>query len=133
MSDILEFSTNIADAEAPPQLPAGTYPALCVASTAGQSKSGNPMLTLQFKINKANFPADFESDQDEVTLSTYPTTRDTTADKWRLKNLCQAMGVPMSNKLDPNDFVMKECRLETNLRPGLDGTPQANIVKVLSL
>ncbi len=134
MSDILEFASNIADAEAPPALPAGTYPALCTAAQVGQSKSsGNPMLTLTFKINKANFPADFETDVDEITLSLYPTVRDNAQDRFRLKGICQALGVPMSNKIDPNDFVMKECRVETNQRPGLDGTPQANIAKVLPL
>lgn len=134
MSDILEFSSNIADAEAPPQLPAGTYRAICVGAQVTTSKSsGNPLLPLKFKINKSEFPADFETDVDELTLQLNSlTVRDNAQDRWRLKQTCQALGVPMSNKIDPNDFLMKECRLETKMEPGLDGTMRAAIAKVLA-
>lgn len=136
MSNILEFSANIADAEAPPALPAGTYEAVCVSAQPGVSKSsGNPTLPLQFKVPKSQFPADFDAGGlDEITLVLNSlTTRDTAQDRWRLKGICQALGVPMSNTLDPNDFIMKSCRLETRVAPGLDGTPRAEIAKVLPL
>jgi hypothetical protein len=135
MSDILKFSANIADAEAPPALPAGSYEAICVAATPGVSKSsGNPTLPLQFKINKSQFPADFETDAEEITLTLNSlTVRDTAQDRFRLKGICSALGVPMSNNIDPNDFIMKACRLETKVAPGLDGSPRAEIAKVLPL
>lgn len=134
MTDILQFSTNIADAEAPPALPAGTYRAICTKAQPTTSKSsGNPLLPLEFKINKSEFPADFETDADTITLMLNSlTVRDNAQDRWRLKQVCQALGVPMSSKIDPNDFLMKECRLETRIAPGLDGTPRAEIAKVLA-
>jgi hypothetical protein len=135
MSSILEFSSNIAEAEPTPPLPAGTYKATCTGSKLGNSKSsGNPLITLEFTINKDQFPADFDTDLDEVKL-TYSrlVVRNIREDKYRLKLVCQAMGVPMSNIIDVNDFMMKECRLETKMGVGLEGQPRADIDKILGL
>lgn len=133
MSSLIQFSQNIADAEAPPQLPAGTYPAICVSAVPGISKSsGNPTLPLQFKVNKADFPPDFETDADEVTLIyNRLTTRDTQQDRFRMRKICETFGVAMSNAIDPNEFVMKQVRLEVVQRPDLEGNPRAEIDKIL--
>ena len=132
---LLEFSANIADAEAPAQLPPGEYPAICVAAQPGISKSsGNPVLPLQFKVNKADFPSDFDTDADEVTLVVnWLTTRDTQPDRFRLRKICEALGVPMSNKIDPNDFLNKSCRLKVEHQPSPDGTPRANVREILPM
>jgi hypothetical protein len=91
MSSILEFSSNIAEAEPTPPLPAGTYKATCTGSKFGTSKSsGNPLITLEFTINKDQFPADFETDQDELKLSyNRLVVRDIREDRHRLKLVCQ--------------------------------------------
>jgi hypothetical protein len=135
MSDILKFSANIADAEAPPQLPAGEYRATCIKAEATLSKSsGNPLLPLSFRITKDQFPADFESDADELTfVYNRLTVRDNVNDRFRLKGICSALGVPMSNVVDPNDFMMKECRIKIGMGKDLEGNPRAEIEKILPL
>jgi hypothetical protein len=130
---LIQFSQNLADAEAPPQLPPGEYPAICVAAVPGISKSsGNPVLPLTFKINKQDFPADFETDADELTLIFNSlTTRDTQQDRFRVRKICEALGVPLSNALDPNDFLNKQCRVKVEHQPDLEGNPRANIRAIL--
>jgi hypothetical protein len=130
---LLEFSSNIADAEAPPQLPAGEYPAICVAAAPGISKSsGNPVLPLTFKVNKSDFPADFDTDAEEVTvILNWLTVRDTQQDRFRLRKVCEALGVPMSNKIDANDFLNRQCRVKIEQQAAPDGTMRANIREVL--
>jgi hypothetical protein len=134
MSDILKFSVNIADAEPPAQLPPGQYRAMCVGVQSMISKSsGNPMIALTFEINKSEFPVDFESNEDSLKFTLYRTTRSTGRDPFAMKQLCMALGVPMSYQIDTNDFMMKECRVQISMGKDLEGNPQAQIDKVLSL
>ena len=133
---LLEFSTNIADATVPDPLPAGEYEAVCTQAVSKESKaSGNPMVVLTFKIAKSQFPADFDDGGvDELTLIyNRLTVRDTQQDRFRLKTICTAMGVPMSNKIDINDFVTKTCRLKTMIEKDLEGNDRASIDKILAI
>ena len=133
---MLTFSTNIADAEAPPQLPAGEYKSMC---TAAQDKvaasSGNPMLTLTIQVPRSEFPADFDPGDgvDELTFTLNVVSRDIPSDRWRMKGVCRAFGVPMSNTIDPNDFVGHEARARIKMGKDLEGNPRAEIGQVLPL
>jgi len=133
---LLTFSSNIADAEAPPQLPAGEYKAIC---TAAQDKiaasSGNPMLTLTMQVPRSEFPADFDPGDgvDELTFTLNVVSRDIPTDRWRMKNTCKAFGVPMSNNIDPNDFVGRECRARVRMGKDLEKNDRAEIGQVLPL
>lgn len=131
---LITFSQNIADAEAPPPLPPGEYGAVCVGAVPGLSKSsGNPVLPLTYKVGKDQFPADFDAgDVDELTfVYNRLTTRDTAQDRFRMKNICLAHGVAMSNNIDANDFVGKSVRLVIETGTDLEGNPRAEIKKIL--
>jgi hypothetical protein len=133
---LLTFSKNIADAETPPQLPAGEYRVIC---SAAQDKiaasSGNPMLTLTLQIPRDEFPVDFEPGDgvDELTFTLNVVARDIPSDRWRLKNTCKAFGVPMSNHIDPNDFVGREARARVRMGVDLEKNPRAEVGQVLPL
>jgi len=133
---LLNFSANIADAEAPPQLPAGEYKAVC---TAAQDKtaasSGNPMLTLTLQVPRTEFPADFDPGDgvDDLTFTMNVVSRDIPADRWRMKNVCKAFGVPMSSSIDPNDFVGREARARIRMGQDLEKNPRAEVGQVLPL
>ncbi len=133
---LITFSQNIADAEAPAPLPPGEYEGVCVAAEPGLSKSsGNPMLPLKFKITADQFPVDWESGGVDELDFTYNrlTTRDTAQDRFRMKNICIALGVPMSNNIDPNDFVGKRAKLVIETGKDLEGNPRADLAKILPL
>lgn len=131
---LIQFSQNIADAEAPPPLPAGEYEGVCVGAVPGLSKSsGNPMLPLTYKIAADQFPADFDAGgADELTfVYNRLTTRDTAQDRFRMKNICLAHGVAMSNNIDANDFVGKRVKLVITIGKDLEGNDRSEIGKIL--
>jgi hypothetical protein len=133
---ILNFSQNIADAEPPPQLPAGEYKCVC---TAAQDKiaasSGNPMLTLTLQVPSSEFPADFDVGEgvDALTFTLNVVARDIPADRWRMKNTCKAFGVPLASTIDPNDFVGREARARIRMGLDLEKNPRAEVAQVLPL
>jgi len=133
---LLSFSTNIADAEAPPQLPVGEYKCICTAAVDKMAAStGNPMLTLTLQVPRSEFPADFDPGEgvEEQTFTLNVVSRDIPADRWRMKNTCKAFGAPMSSTIDPNDFVGKEARAVIRIGRDLEGNPRSEVAKVLPL
>lgn len=133
---LITFSQNIADAEAPAPLPPGEYEAVCVGAVPGLSKSsGNPVLPLTYKVSADQFPADFDAGgADELTfIYNRLTTRDTAQDRFRMKNICIAHGVAMSNNIDANDFVGKKVKLVITTGKDLEGNDRAEVSKVLPL
>ena len=133
---LLNFSANIADAEAPPQLPAGEYKCICTAAIdKTAASSGNTMLTLTLQVPRTEFPADFDPGDgvDELTFTMNVVSRDIPADRWRMKNVCKAFGVPMSSSIDPNDFVGREARARIRMGQDLEKNPRAEVGQVLPL
>lgn len=133
---LLNFSINIADAEAPPQLPAGEYKCICTAAVdKTAASSGNPMLTLTLQVPRSEFPADFDPGEgvDELTFTMNVVSRDIPADRWRMKNVCKAFGVPMSSSIDPNDFVGRDARCRIRMGMDLEKNPRAEVGQVLPL
>lgn len=133
---LIQFSQNIADAEAPAPLPAGEYEGVCVSAVPGISKSsGNPMLPLGYKVTADQFPADFDAGGVDELSFTYNrlTTRDTAQDRFRMKNICLAHGVAMSNNIDANDFIGKRVKLVIGIEKDLEGNDRAAITKILPL
>ena len=93
---LLTFSSNIADAEAPPQLPPGEYKCICNAAQDKVAASQwQHMLTLTLQVPRSEFPADFDPGDgvDELTFTLNIVARDIPADRWRMKKTCQAFGV----------------------------------------
>jgi hypothetical protein len=133
---LLNFSANIADAEPPPQLPPGEYKCICTAAMDKiAASSGNPMLTLTLQVPRSEFPADFEPGDgvDELTFTMNVVARDIPADRWRMRNVCKAFGVPMSNAVDPNDFAGREARARIRMGTDLEKNPRAEVGSVLPL
>jgi hypothetical protein len=133
---LLTFSSNIADAEAPPQLPTGEYKCVCIAAVDKiAASSGNPMLTLTLQVPRSEFPADFDPGEgvDELTFTMNVVSRDIPADRWRMKNTCKAFGVAASNAIDPNDFVGREARARIRMGVDLEKNPRAEVGQVLPL
>jgi hypothetical protein len=133
---LLTFSENIADAEAPPQLPAGEYKCICIAAQDKiAASSGNPMLTLTLQIPRSEFPADFDPGEgvEEQTFTSNIVCRDIPADRFRMKRTCNAFGVAMSNVINPDDFVGKEARARIKMGKDLENNPRAEVGQVLPL
>lgn len=110
-NSILDYSADIADAEAPVALPAGDYPAKIVAAENGTSQSsGKSRVDVTFRIAPEDFPADYEDAEsfpDGKDVHAYVSAEDTKAARFRMKKFCEAIGASMSNRLDINDWIGK--------------------------
>lgn len=106
-ASIIEFSDNIADAEAPDPLPEREYTASITKVTKGTSSSGNPYATVVFRVSEDDYPADFDTANAPggkdirhiVGLSDDPPSRH------RIRKFCEAVGAPMSKRLTLSDWV----------------------------
>jgi len=111
LGSILDYSTDIADAEPPVSLPAGDYPAKIVAAENGTSQSsGKNRVDVTFRVMPEDFPADYEDAEsypDGKDVHAYISSEDTRPAKFRMKKFCEAIGAPMSNRIDVNEWIGK--------------------------
>ena len=119
MSDlpsVFEFSTDIADAEAPPPLPVGEYEAQIVkAEPALSQNSGNQYAAVSFRIDPAQYPPDFDGAEiypDGVTLVYRRVVlEENPVAMYNLKNFLLAIDVAPSKMVDLNEWVGQSARV----------------------
>lgn len=115
MGSILDYSGDIADAEAPKSLPAGDYPAKVISAELGTSQnSGKRRVDVTFRIAPEDFPADYEdadSFADGKDVHFYVGGEQDKSSMFRMRKFCEAIGAPMSNRLDINEWIGKSAIL----------------------
>ena len=113
---IVEFSEDIASAEQPELLPEGSYPAQITASEVKVSNnSGNKYAALTFHINVNDFPADFpvENAPDGVRIIYRRVgMEDNPNSRYGLHKFCEAVGAPMSSRIDVAEWQGYEATVE---------------------
>lgn len=135
LPSVYEYSEDVSHQEAPPALPARTYPATCTAATAKNSttKPENVLLNLEFTIDPSAFPADFpDSEPQKLFWNRNILNADTPKARYQLKILCDKMKVPASRKIDINDFVGKQVQLKVK-NGSWQGIPRAEIEAIETL
>ncbi len=115
MGNILEFASDITEAEAPKALPANDYPATIMQAEVGISQSsGKQRVAVTFRIEPEDFPADYE-DADEYPdgkeVMHYVSVAQDKGAMFRLKQFCQKIGAPTGNKIDVNEWIGKRATL----------------------
>lgn len=125
-----EYSSDVSTQDAPPPLPARTYPAVCSAAKAHRSKTNpdNVMVSLEFTIDPSAYPADYTATT-EATKLYHIRTRlndDSARGRFQLRRLCETMRVHVSRSLDLNDFVGKQANLKIK-HGSWEGIPRAEI------
>lgn len=108
---ILEFSSDVASAEAPPPLPVGEY----TASIKGveqkvSSTTGKDYLSVALVVSPDDYPADFDTDRDMfpdgVTLQyNRLVAEDSARARYNMRKWCEAIGAKMGKQIDPNDWL----------------------------
>ena len=112
---VLEFDMDISDAEKPPLFPIGWYPAEIKSASAGLSKSsGNRMVTFTTTISPDDYPADYpaEIEPDGKEFRLYIPATNKPKDKYRWRQICEAVGVTPSSELRMEDFFGKKWMVE---------------------
>lgn len=135
MGSILEFSSNLKDAEAPKALPAGDYPAEITGAEYGVSQnSGNPRVDITFRIKPEDYPADYEdADQfpDGKSVHFYLTAKDDKVSRFRIRKFCESIGAKLGAKVDVNDWIGKSAMV-TLIPDEFEGVDRERMTKVSS-
>lgn len=133
LGSILEYSADIADAEAPKSLPAGDYPAKITGAEVGTSQtSGKTRVDVSFLIDPDDFPADYEDADafaDGKTLHFYVGAGDDKAARFRIRKFLESIGAPLGSKIDVNDWVGRSA-IVTIKPEEFEGIERERITKV---
>jgi len=133
MSDmsLIEYDTDLGEAEAPVPLPPGDYPAEIRGAEIKTSGAGNQYVSVTFHIAPEAYPADYTEGNEDGTilsfgrLSPEPTQRA----RWTMKKFTEAIGAKQGKTLDLNDWIGLNA-IVTVVNEPYEGVQQANIKKV---
>jgi Protein of unknown function (DUF669) len=114
---IIELEDNLADAEKPPELPAGNYTGEIQSVEVATSQKGNEYFAIAFKIAPSEIPADMQDDfEDGATLYYNRIVKPKKGDRRGLYNLRQfieKIGLDSNTTtIDPNQWMGQEARLK---------------------
>lgn len=130
---IVEFSGDIANAEAPIPLPARTYPASIRKVEAKVSEKGNRYAAVSFYVSTDDYPADYptENAPDGTTLIFRRVGLDDNAPtRYRLRKFLETIGAPISARISLNDWIGLTASIAVK-HEEFEGEPRASIEKVL--
>ena len=125
---VFEFSTDISDAKPPEPLPVGEYRATVRSAEIGLSKSsGNPMMTLAYVIDAAQYPADYtDGNPDGTTLMNYKSLADTISNRYLTKLFCEMHGVVPGKRINANEFIGQDVMVSIS-HEAFNGLMQARL------
>lgn len=112
---IVEFSEDIADAEAPEPLPVGEYPATIRAAEIKLSQRNTKYAAVSFHISPDDFPADYPADlapDGKTVIFRRVSMEDNQQARFGLKRFLSAIGAPMSKKIDVNEWVGLDAKVQ---------------------
>lgn len=133
---ILEYDEDLANAEAPVPLPAGTYPATIRGAEIKKAKNGDKSyVNVTFFIDADNYPPDYPEGDPDGTILSYGMGRlgadSTQRSRFNMKRFCQSIGASMGAKLDLSDWLGLSAMVEV-VNEEYEGVNLAKISKVLA-
>lgn len=110
LGSVYEYTTSLADAEAPVPLPVGEYRATVQGVAPQVSKSsGKPMAVFTYRITPDQYPADYtEGNPDGEQMNFYLPLSDDARNRFRLRKFCEMHGVTPGRTLNLPDFIGQE-------------------------
>lgn len=114
---IIELEDNLADAEKPPELPAGNYTGEIQSVETAISGKGNEYFAIAFKIPPSEIPAELQDDfEDGATLFYNRLIKPKRGDRralYNLKQFVEKIGLDTNTTaIDPNEWMGQEARLK---------------------
>ncbi len=130
---IMEYSEDIAGAEAPPALPVRDYEATIRKAEVriGQA-SGNRYVAVHFHIPTEDYPADFDTENaPDGTTIIYRRVpfEDNAQSRFRMRQFCEAIEAPMSRSVDVNDWIGLSGKVSV-VHERYEGVERATIIRV---
>lgn len=132
LSSVIEFDVDLSTVEAPKPLPAGMYDSTIQNVEPVISKNSNKkMAKVTYAISADQYPADYvDGNPNGTTLTQYLMLENDARSKYALKQFCQKIGAPLSNRIDLTTWIGLPARLEV-INEMWEGQPQARISKVI--
>ncbi len=132
-SSIIEFSEDIANAEAPVPLPVGDYPADIRSAVRKRSNAGNEYAQVGFFVAPESYPADYSEGDPDGMLLYYQrvSLQDTPAARHRLRKFLEAIGAPAGKSVDLNDWVGRTATIAVQ-HDTYEGETRAVVGKVVA-
>jgi hypothetical protein len=133
-TSIMEFSQDLSTQEAPPPLPASTYPAEIISAAFKTSAtSGNTYCAIQFRISADEYPADFTDGDPDGTVLTYNrlVIADAPRERYRLRKFIEAVGGKLGRSFDPSDILGLTGNIEV-VQSEYEGETRAEIKRVVA-
>jgi len=114
MSSIVEFSIDLNKQEAPEPLPVGTYTGVIRNAEVKESQRGTIYAAVAFHIGADQFPADYKDGGDDGITLVYRRCglEDNPQARYGAKRFIEAIGAPLSKKVDVTEWVGMEASLE---------------------
>lgn len=132
LSSVVEFDSDISKAEQPSPLPSGIYKATIVGAEVKMSKSGNRYAALKWKVSAEEYPADYVDGAKDGTTLSYNrlVLENTTQAKYMLRKFCQQLGLPMSTRIDVQEWIGTSHKIEV-ANSMYEGMMRAEISKLV--
>lgn len=135
---IIEYSSSIADTEAPEALPAGEYKAIVSSAAVKTSQKGNKYLEVLFLITPDKFPVDYDPgnapDSGKTIAYRRVQVEDSRRGRYSMKLFCQALNAPTpTTHVDPSEFVNREAQITLANKPDVNGVLREEIEKVTAI
>lgn len=132
MDSIIEFSENIADAEAPEPLPEREYVASIEAASREKSPTkGTIYASVTFHINEEDYPADYDTNNAPggKKIRHIVGLTDDAPSRHRLRKFSEAIGAPMAKRIDLSQWVGLQAKV-TIKHDTYEGVKREKIIKV---
>ena len=131
---ILQFSEDITNAQPPPPLPVGPYPAEIIgAQRRTSATSGNDYAQITMRINAESYPADYTDGDPDGTTLMYNRLQigDTPTIRHRWRVFMERCGGPLGRSVDLNSLIGLTCTVEITHQE-YEGEQRAQIARVLA-
>ena len=131
---ILEFSVDLAKAEAPEPLPVGNYRGVVKSTKQRESQAGNRYVEVGMTVSPDQYPVDFKDGNPDGTLLFFRrvSAENTPAGRYSCRRFCEAIGAPLSKSPDISEWVGLEAGVEVG-HDTHEGVTRAAINRVLAL
>ena len=117
LSSIVEFSIDLKKQEAPEPLPPGAYVGVIRKAEVKESQRGTMYGAVSFHIGSDQFPAAFKDGPEDGLTLIYRRVglEDNPQARYGTKRFIEAIGAPLSKKIDVNEWVGMEAALDVTL------------------
>lgn len=132
LSSIISYDDDLTNAERPMPLPTGVYVGEIVSTEHKQGAKAS-YVSVGFSISPDQYPVDYTDGNPDGTIINYlrvPTGK-TPQQKYRMRKFCEAIGAPLGNTLDLNEWVGLAAKVTVVHEP-YEGEDYAKISKVES-